>query len=94
MFLVMAEYSVSDVSEYAKEIGLYVVTVLVGLAIHFFIVLPLILFALAKKNPLLYYKSLLPAMATAFGSFFFFTFIVNFDLHNFDDFISCDSNLL
>ncbi|XP_063684373.1 excitatory amino acid transporter 1-like isoform X2 [Bolinopsis microptera] len=68
MFLVMAEYSVSDVSEYAKEIGLYVVTVLVGLAIHFFIVLPVILFALAKKNPLLYYKSLLPAMATAFGT--------------------------
>ena len=69
MFLVMAEYSVSDISEYATQIGLYMLTVIVGLAIHFFVVLPLILLLVAKRNPLRYYKSLLPAMATAFGRF-------------------------
>ncbi|KAL5263234.1 hypothetical protein ACHWQZ_G008575 [Mnemiopsis leidyi] len=68
MFLVMAEYTVSDIGEYAKEILLYIVTVLVGLAIHFFVVLPLILLLLAKRNPLPYYRALLPAMATAFGT--------------------------
>ena len=69
MFLVMAEYTVSDIGQYAKEIGLYIVTVLVGLAIHFFVVLPLVLLLLAKRNPLPYYRALLPAMATAFGKF-------------------------
>ena len=69
MFLVMAEYTVSDIGDYAKEIGLYIVTVLVGLAIHFFVVLPLVLLLLAKRNPLPYYRALLPAMATAFGKF-------------------------
>jgi len=68
MFLVMAEYSVSDINKYANQIGMYIVTVLVGLGIHFFIVLPAILFSLTRRNPLVYYKSLLPAMATAFGT--------------------------
>ena len=67
MFIVMAEYSVSDIQEYASQIGMYIVTVLVGLAIHLFIVLPSILFSFTRRNPFSYYKALLPAMATAFG---------------------------
>lgn len=68
MFLVMAEYSLSDVDQYASQIGKYIATVLAGLAAHLFIVLPSILMICTGRNPLSYYKSLLPAMATAFGT--------------------------
>lgn len=68
MFLVMAEYITSGIGDYAEKIGMYIATVLAGLAIHFFVALPLFLLLLGKKNPLRYYQALLPAMATAFGN--------------------------
>ena len=67
MFLVMAELAGNGL-EKSKELGLYIATVLVGLAMHFFLVLPGILGSLGRRNPFKFYKNLLPAMATAFGT--------------------------
>ena len=49
------------------QVGMYMITVLVGLFIHLFLVLPGIYFGITKKNPFVLYKHMLPAAATAFG---------------------------
>ena len=51
-----------------KSLGLFIVTVLAGLGIHVMLILPLIYFAILRKNPYKFMRGLLEAMATAFGT--------------------------
>ncbi|TWT52838.1 Proton glutamate symport protein [Rubripirellula amarantea] len=51
-----------------RALGLYVIAVMVALAIHALITLPLILWFFAKRNPLDYFKAMAPALLTAFSS--------------------------
>lgn len=46
----------------------YAITVVLGLGIHGFFVLPLILFLFSKRNPFKYAYKMLPALATAFST--------------------------
>ena len=46
----------------------FFLTVLGGLAIHFLIVLPLILYLVARVNPLLYLRAMMPAVLMAFST--------------------------
>ena len=41
-----------DLGEELTKLGLYFVTVMIGLTIHGFIILPLIYFAVTRKSPL------------------------------------------
>jgi proton glutamate symport protein len=50
------------------SLGKFFVVVLVGLAIHFFITLPLILKYLGKFNPVKHYRGMLSALMTAFST--------------------------
>lgn len=50
------------------QLGKYVACVLVGLFIHGFVVLPLILYALSGRNPIDYFSSLSKALLTAFAT--------------------------
>jgi solute carrier family 1 (high affinity glutamate transporter) protein 1 len=50
------------------KVGKYSLTIIIGLAIHGFIVLPLILTLLAKRNPLKYGYGVSQAVATAFST--------------------------
>ncbi len=50
------------------KLGKYAVTVLTGLSIHAFIVLPLLLLILARRNPLRYAVNMLTAFATSFST--------------------------
>ncbi|NIT36246.1 MAG: cation:dicarboxylase symporter family transporter [candidate division Zixibacteria bacterium] len=50
------------------KLGKYAVTVLTGLALHAFVVLPLLLFLLGRRNPFTYAFNLLTAFATAFST--------------------------
>lgn len=52
----------------ASQIGYYVFSVILGLAIHGIIVLPLILMAFARKNPIVYFAALSKALFTAFST--------------------------
>ncbi|CAK9290496.1 unnamed protein product [Gordionus sp. m RMFG-2023] len=52
----------------AKDLGSYMLTVIMGLFIHLFISLPLIYFVLTKKNPLIFMKAMLPAIITALAT--------------------------
>lgn len=58
----------SAVMELAMELGKYVLSVVVGLFIHGFIVLPIILLLFAKRNPFEYVQNLGKALLTAFST--------------------------
>lgn len=51
-----------------QHLGIYMLTVLSGLAIHFFITLPLIIKLIAKVNPLNHYKAMSLPLITAFST--------------------------
>lgn len=51
-----------------SAVGMYMVTVLAGLGVHGFIVLPLALLLLAKRNPLHYFRGMAGALLTAFST--------------------------
>ena len=51
-----------------RTVGLYMVTVLVGLGVHALIVLPLLLWVTTRRSPLAYARALGPALLTAFST--------------------------
>jgi len=51
-----------------KELGMYALTIGLGLSIHLFIVLPLILFIFVRVNPMVHFKAMASAMVTAFST--------------------------
>ncbi|KAG6557518.1 hypothetical protein Mapa_000792 [Marchantia paleacea] len=57
-----------SITHLLKSLGLFVVTVLTSLALHFFIALPLTLLVLSRANPLRAFKSWMPAFAMALGT--------------------------
>ncbi|XP_072032417.1 excitatory amino acid transporter 3-like [Amphiura filiformis] len=68
-FLIMGKIlEMDDWQKTFQQIGLYSATVMTGLAIHAFIVLPLILFIFARKNPVRYLFGVAPALMTAFAT--------------------------
>ncbi len=50
------------------KVGRYMLTVLLGLGVHALILLPLILFLVARRNPWPYFKNMLEALVTAFST--------------------------
>lgn len=60
--------AIEDLAQTAQQLGLYMVTVIVGLLIHALITLPSIYFIFTKKNPLTYFKGMLQAWITALGT--------------------------
>ncbi|CAG9761675.1 unnamed protein product [Ceutorhynchus assimilis] len=69
MFLVCSEIlKIKNLATVLSGLGLYFMTVLVGLFIQGFIVLPILYFALTKRNPFTYIKCLGTAIVTAFGT--------------------------
>lgn len=51
-----------------SQLGMYFLTVELGLCIHGFIFLPAVFFLITRKNPYVYLSNLAQAMATAFGT--------------------------
>ncbi len=51
-----------------KELGLYALTIGLGLSIHLFIILPLILIIFVKINPMQHFRAIASAMVTAFST--------------------------
>jgi len=51
-----------------KTVGLYMITVTIGVAIHFFIILPSIYFIFTRINPLIHFKAMASALITAFST--------------------------
>ncbi|KAJ8941971.1 hypothetical protein NQ314_010192 [Rhamnusium bicolor] len=69
MFLVAAEIlQMENIVSVMSSLGLYFVTVCVGLLLQGFVVLPLLYYALTRKNPITFVTNMGQAIATAFGT--------------------------
>ncbi len=55
-------------AEFFKAVGLYMVTIAVGLTLHLFIVLPLILYLFTRRNPVDQFTHMASALATVFAT--------------------------
>ncbi|CAF1277447.1 unnamed protein product, partial [Didymodactylos carnosus] len=68
-FLIVAKIlEMKDLAAFAGSLGLYMATVLTGLFIHGFIVLPLILFVITRRNVFKFTSRMSQALLTAFGT--------------------------
>lgn len=59
---------IEDIAKMMQQLGMYMVTVIVGLAIHALITLPLLYLVTTRKNPFTFAKGLLQAWITALGT--------------------------
>lgn len=73
--------SINNLAATAQMLGLYMVTVIVGLLIHAIITMPAIFWFITRQNPAVFFKGMMQAWITALGtasrylmitSFFFF----------------------
>uniref|UniRef100_A0A3B4AG84 Amino acid transporter n=1 Tax=Periophthalmus magnuspinnatus TaxID=409849 RepID=A0A3B4AG84_9GOBI len=60
--------SIADLEVVARQLGMYMVTVIVGLIIHGGIFLPLIYFIIVRKNPFKFFMGMFQAWVTALGT--------------------------
>lgn len=67
-FLVAASVGQMGLSTLVDVLARYVGTVFLGLGLHMFITLPLVLWLLARTNPFKYLWAIKPALLTAFGT--------------------------
>lgn len=68
-FLILAKFlEMDDIVDIFARLGMYMVTVSLGIFIHGFIFLPLIYFAFTRKNPFKFIGHMSPAIFTALGT--------------------------
>uniref|UniRef100_A0A3B4YYS4 Amino acid transporter n=1 Tax=Stegastes partitus TaxID=144197 RepID=A0A3B4YYS4_9TELE len=60
--------SIADLEMVARQLGMYMITVIVGLIIHGGIFLPLIYFVIVKENPFKFFMGIFQAWVTALGT--------------------------
>ncbi|XP_068192473.1 solute carrier family 1 member 9 [Antennarius striatus] len=60
--------AIGDLEVVARQLGLYMVTVVVGLVIHGGFILPAIFFAITRKSPFTFYSGIFQAWITALGT--------------------------
>ncbi|XP_048473489.1 excitatory amino acid transporter 2-like [Rhincodon typus] len=60
--------AIKDLEVVAQQLGMYMVTVMVGLVIHGTLILPSIYLLITKKNPLTFYGGIFQAWITALGT--------------------------
>ncbi|XP_051957395.1 excitatory amino acid transporter 1-like isoform X1 [Xyrauchen texanus] len=69
LFLIAGKIvEMKDLALVGGQLGMYTVSVIVGLLIHGLIVLPLLFFVVTKKNPYTFIAGLLQALITALGT--------------------------
>lgn len=69
LFLIAGKIvEMKNLAEMGGQLGMYTVSVIVGLLIHGLFVLPLLYFMVTKKNPYSFIGGLLQALITALGT--------------------------
>lgn len=69
LFLITGKIlEMTDLAEMGSQLGMYTVSVIVGLVVHALIVLPLIFYMVTKNNPYSFMGGLLQALITALGT--------------------------
>ena len=64
----LADPALADLTSFFTNLGSYSLSVVLGLGLHGFVVLPLVLLLAAKRNPMEYVRALSPALLTAFST--------------------------
>jgi Na+/H+-dicarboxylate symporter len=83
LFLVTAKImEMEDMGMVLGQLGLYFATVMVGLLVQGFIVLPLIYLLLTRKSPIPYIINMSQAIATAFGTASRYVPLIHFECVN------------
>lgn len=60
--------SLPDLTKTAQQLGMYMVTVIVGLVIHACGTLSILYLVITRKNPAVFFKGMLQAWITALGT--------------------------
>ncbi|KAK3522251.1 hypothetical protein QTP70_034143 [Hemibagrus guttatus] len=69
LFLIAGKIvEMDDITEMGGQLGMYTVTVIIGLLIHGIIILPTLFFVITRKNPFIFITGLLQALITALGT--------------------------
>ncbi|KAL6472324.1 hypothetical protein MHYP_G00185120 [Metynnis hypsauchen] len=69
LFLIAGKIvEMDDITAMGGQLGMYTVTVIIGLLIHGMVVLPTLYFVLTRKNPFIFITGLLQALITALGT--------------------------
>lgn len=69
LFLIAGKIvEMKNLAEVGGQLGMYTVSVIVGLLIHGLFVLPLLYFLVTRKNPYTFIAGLLQALITALGT--------------------------
>jgi solute carrier family 1 (high affinity glutamate transporter) protein 3 len=57
-----------DITEMGGQLAMYTITVIIGLSIHAFLILPMLYFVITRQNPFIFIAGLLQALVTALGT--------------------------
>lgn len=57
-----------DLTQMGGQLGMYTITVIIGLLIHGVVILPTLYFAITRQNPFIFIGGLLQALVTALGT--------------------------
>lgn len=69
MFLISGKIvEMDDITEMGGQLAMYTITVIIGLSIHAFIILPGLYFAITRLNPFIFIMGLVEALITALGT--------------------------
>jgi Na+/H+-dicarboxylate symporter len=64
----VAGISPEQLDELAVSLGTFTLSVLLALAVHVLVSMPILLAFIARVNPMLHYKAMMPALLTAFST--------------------------
>ncbi|KAG5261812.1 hypothetical protein AALO_G00288670 [Alosa alosa] len=69
LFLIAGKIvEMDDITQMGGQLGMYTITVIIGLMIHGIIVLPTLFFLITRKNPFVFITGILQALITALGT--------------------------
>ncbi|CAL8405768.1 unnamed protein product [Arctogadus glacialis] len=69
MFLISGKIvEMDDITEMGGQLAMYTITVIIGLSIHAFLILPTLYFVITRQNPFIFIAGLLQALVTALGT--------------------------
>ena len=59
---------IDDITQMGGQLGMYTITVIIGLTIHAVLILPMLYFVITRQNPFIFIAGLLQALVTALGT--------------------------
>lgn len=69
LFLIAGKIvEMDDLTQMGGQLGMYTITVIIGLLIHGVVILPTLYFVITRQNPFIFIAGILQALVTALGT--------------------------